>query len=123
MDEGVPVGVGHEFATAGHEVVYFKDAVKTGSPDELVATAAMANECILVACDKDMKSFAKKVGVSNSKFRNLDLISIQVKSKANAAHRIRAAMNIIELEWSIADQKRARRLHIQIKDSVISTMR
>ena len=40
LDEGVPVGVGKQFESAGHEAVYFKDAISTGSPDELVAAAA-----------------------------------------------------------------------------------
>jgi len=119
----VPVGVGKQFESAGHEAVYFKDAISTGSPDELVAAAAIANGCILIACDNDMKSFAKKIGVSNSRYRNLSLISIRVKSKVSAAKRIEQAMKLIELEWNFSSAKKARRLHIEIRDSTITTYR
>ncbi|MBU2992426.1 DUF5615 family PIN-like protein [Octadecabacter sp. B2R22] len=119
----MPDGVGREFANAGHEVIYLREAIKTGSADDLVAVAANANDAILVACDGDMKSMVKKYGVSKSRTPDLSLIKITVKSKVHASPRVREAMTLIEHEWSYAQKKKARRLYIEIKDSVIRSMR
>lgn len=123
LDEGVPDSVGQEFSRFGHEVIYLRDAIKTGSPDDLVAVAASANEAILVACDGDMKAMVKKYQVPASRTGNLSLIKITVKSKVQAAPRVREAMTLIEHEWRYASQKKARKLYMEIKDSVIRTMR
>lgn len=123
LDEGVPDGVGRSFSASGHEVIYLREAIKTGSADDLVAVAASANEAILIACDGDMKAMVKKYNVAKSRMSNLSLIKITVRSKVQAEPRIREAMSLIEHEWMYSKAKRARRLYIEVKDSIIRSMR
>jgi predicted nuclease of predicted toxin-antitoxin system len=123
LDEGVPIRVGKAFEEAEHEVIYFKEALETGSADDIVAITAVANSAILIACDGDMRAMAKKFGVSNTRFKNLSLIKITLKSKARAYDRTLAAMSLIEHEWGIANQKVARRMFIDVSENVIRTHR
>lgn len=123
LDEGVPIRVGQAFENAGHDVIYFKDALETGSADDIVAITAAANDAILIACDGDMRTMAKKFGVSNTRFRELRLIKITLKSKARAYDRAHAAMSLIEHEWKIASQKAARRMFVEVSENVIRTHR
>ena len=51
IDEGVPDSVGRAFLASGHKVVYLRDAIATGSPDQLVCAVSEANDAILVALD------------------------------------------------------------------------
>ena len=119
----MPDGVGREFSNAGHQVIYLREAIKTGSADDVVAVAATANGAILVACDGDMKSMVKKYGVPNSRTSELSLIKFSLRSKVQAAPRAREAMSLIEHEWEYCLRKKARRLYLEIKDSLIRTMR
>lgn len=89
----------------------------------MVAIAALENDAILVACDGDMKQMAQKYGLGTGRFSKLSLIKITVHSKVQAAPRIREAMSLIEHEWQYSEGKAARKLNIEIKDSVIRTMR
>jgi hypothetical protein len=122
LDEGVPDAVGKAFENAGHEVIYLRDSIATGSPDELVCAAAEANDAILVACDGDMKRLVKRYGVSNGRFKKLSLIKFSCNVPL-AASRAAEAMSLIEHEWHISNKKTARRLHIEINTDVIRTFR
>lgn len=93
LDEGVPDSVGKKCSDAGHEVIYLRDCIATGSPDELVCVAAEKNEAILVACDGDMKQLVKKFGIGNGRFKKLSLIKLSVNSPL-AAPRIGQAMSL-----------------------------
>lgn len=122
LDEGVPTSVGRAFEESGHEVIYLRDCIPTGSPDDLVCVAAEANEAILVACDGDMKQLVKRFGVGKGRFAKLSLIKLSVNSPA-CAPRTRQAMSLIEHEWVVADAKKARRLNIEVRSEVIRTIR
>ena len=122
LDEGVPASVGREFDDSGHEVIYLKDCIATGSPDDLVCVAAEKNEAILVACDGDMKQMVKRFGIGNGRFAKLSLIKLSVNSPL-CAPRIRQAMSLIEHEWAISEEKQTRRLFIEIRADVIRTYR
>lgn len=119
----MPDGVGREFESAGHSVIYLRESIKIGSADDLVSVAAVANDAILVACDGDMKQMVKKYGVSGNRFSQLSLIKITVASKVQAEPRIRESMSLLEHEWVYSEGKIARRMYIEIKDSLIRTMR
>jgi predicted nuclease of predicted toxin-antitoxin system len=122
LDEGVPASVGREFSDSGHDVIYLKDCIATGSPDDLVCVAAEQNEAILVACDGDMKQLVKRFGIGTSRFAKLSLIKLSVNSP-QCAPRIRQAMSLIEHEWNVSEGKSTRRLYIEIKSDVIRTYR
>ncbi|MBB4065750.1 DUF5615 family PIN-like protein [Gellertiella hungarica] len=122
LDEGVPDSVGRKCSDAGHDVIYLRESIATGSPDELVCVAAEKNQAILVACDGDMKQLVKKFGIGNGRFRKLSLVKLSVNSPS-AAPRMEQAMSLIEHEWDISTTKAARRVYIEIGDRVIRTFR
>jgi predicted nuclease of predicted toxin-antitoxin system len=122
LDEGVPRSVGRAFESSGHAVIYLEQAVERGSTDPIVAIAAQANDCILVALDGDMREIAKKNGVSNSRYKKLSLIKLSC-NETQAANRIAQFMKLIESEWHISEEKFSRRLFIDISDSRITIYR
>ncbi|WP_156668181.1 DUF5615 family PIN-like protein [Rhizobium bangladeshense] len=122
LDEGVPDSVGKKCSDAGHEVIYLRDCIATGSPDELVCVAAEKNEAILVACDGDMKQLVKKFGIGNGRFKKLSLVKLSVNSPL-AAPRMEQAMSLIEHEWDVSKTKTARRIYVEIGVHAIRTLR
>jgi predicted nuclease of predicted toxin-antitoxin system len=122
LDEGVPRSVGRILEASGHTVIYLEQAVDRGSSDPIVATAAQANECILVALDGDMREIAKRNGVSNSRYKKLSLIKLSC-NETQAANRISQFLPLIVSEWEISDEKLSRRLFIDVGDSRITIYR
>lgn len=107
---------------AGHEVIFLHEAIATGSNDDLVASAAIANEAILVAIDKDMRTSAKRNKISLNQYKRLSLLQLRCR-ETQAANRVRQALTLIEAEWNWAENKSSRRLFIEIGDSRIITNR
>lgn len=122
LDEGVARSVGIALERAGHEVIYLHEAIATGSIDDLVASAALANNAILVAHDKDMKTSARRNKVSHERYKKLSLLQLRCR-ETQAAARVVQALSLIETEWAWAEEKAARRLFIEIGDSRISINR
>lgn len=122
LDEGVPDSVGHIFAEAGHQVIFLRDAIAPGAPDQLVCAASEANEAILVALDGDMRAIAQRRGIGQRRFRRLSLIKLSCR-ETKAAERVRSAMSLIEHEWLVAMEAVDRRLFIEIGNDVIRTVR
>lgn len=106
----------------GHKVIPFEDVLQHGSNDIMVCTAAQANDAVLVAFDKDMKTLAKRWGVGAERFKRLNLIRFSCK-KPMGVERLKQAMSLIEHEWQISDAKAARRLFVEIGTDVIRTYR
>ena len=122
LDEGVPDSVGQCFSKAGHTVIYERDAIAPGSPDQLVCAVSEANDAILVALDADMRQLAQRRGVGQRRFRRLSLIKLSCR-ETSAAKRVEEAMSLIEHEWQVGSQSRDRRIFIEIRNSVIRTVR
>ncbi len=121
LDEGVGNSVGHALEELGHEVIYANKSIP-GSSDLVVCAFAQINKCILVAIDGDMKQIAKKHGVGGGKYKHLNLIKLSC-DEWKAADRIRQAMTLLLHEWKYSPTPDARRLFVEIKNSVISTHR
>jgi predicted nuclease of predicted toxin-antitoxin system len=64
LDEGAPDSVGRVFAQRGHTVIYHREVLPQGAPDEVVCAAALTNDAILIAVDGDMKRLAKRYGTT-----------------------------------------------------------
>ncbi len=122
LDAGVPDSVGQCFEKAGHVVIYERDAVAPGSPDQLVCAVSERNDAILVALDADMKQLAQRRGIGRIRFRRLSLIKLSCR-ETRAAQRVDAAMSLIEHEWQVSSQHRDRRIFIEIRDGVFRTVR
>ncbi|MGN6548777.1 MAG: DUF5615 family PIN-like protein [Pararhizobium sp.] len=124
LDAGVPDSVGRSFRDVGHTVILHRDVLDDGAPDTLVCVTALKNESILVAIDGDMKRLTapKRFGPQDDRFARLNLIKLSC-GEVQAANRIAQAMSFIELEWSISQQKVARRLWLEITNSHMVTHR
>lgn len=124
LDEGVPNSVGAKLVSLGHEVIYTNtsDVVMRGSPDKLVATAAVANDAILVALDGDMRKIAQGHGYGSKRYKKLSLIKLSC-SEPSAATRIEQFMGLIEYEWDCFDEKGNRRIFIEIGDGYFKSNR
>lgn len=122
LDESVPQEIGRTFERAGHTVIYFEQALKSGSPDAMVARVAMENEAVLVAIDKDFDRFMRRGQAENAVYRKLELIAPDCPAPM-AASRLGEAMSLLEHERSVSRQKRGRRLHVSIATHQIRTHR
>jgi predicted nuclease of predicted toxin-antitoxin system len=124
LDEGVPDSVGQTLLDAGHLVIFERDAIGPGAPDQLVCAASEANDAILVALDTDMKQIARRRGIGRNRFRTLSLIKLSCR-ESRASERIRCAMSLIEHEWLMGASLESgdRRIFISIGDSFIRTDR
>jgi predicted nuclease of predicted toxin-antitoxin system len=122
LDEGVPDSVGQILIEAGHQVAFLNKTTARGASDQLVCVIADVNNAILVALDGDMKRIAQGHGVGSRKFLRLGLIKLSCW-EPDAADRVRAAMSLIEHEWSLTEGKEGRRIFVEISDTVIRTFR
>ena len=98
------------------ETLYDSEAMRRFAGIEL------GDDRILVAHDGDMKGLAKRHGVTNGRFKSLSLLKLSC-SEPRAVDRLRQAMSLIEHEWQVSQQKRARRLYVEIGTEVIRTFR
>jgi predicted nuclease of predicted toxin-antitoxin system len=71
LDEGVPLDVGRTLQAVDHKVIWFADVLQRSSDDMLVMMAAQANDAILIACDGDMRDFAKQRNLRNERYKRL----------------------------------------------------
>jgi hypothetical protein len=124
LDSGVPDSVGSVFQDMGHTVIYHRELLEEGTPDPLVAAAAMANEAILVAIDKDMNQIVKRYGVTprGDRFDRLSLIHLCC-NETLAAKRLAHVMSFIEHEWEISTLKASRRMWVAIAEHFIRSNR
>jgi predicted nuclease of predicted toxin-antitoxin system len=124
LDAGVPDSVGHVFEQRGHTVIFHREVLTEGAPDEVVCFAALTNEAILIAVDGDMKRLAKRYGAAEThpRLTRLNLIRIGC-NPVLAAQRVDQSMSLIEHEWAFSEAKTARRLWVDIGPHFVRTNR
>lgn len=108
LDAGVARSVGKEFEAAGHTVIYGTEALPEKTPDPMVCAAAKANNCILVAHDKDMKSMSQQ-----DRFANLDFLMLYC-NEVLASKRVKHLMPTIIHEGQECNKLVARRFFLEI---------
>jgi predicted nuclease of predicted toxin-antitoxin system len=115
LDAGVPDSVASVFRKHGHTAILHREALPEKSTDAVVCATALANDAILVAIDGDMKTFAKRFGISqgSTRFARLSIIRLCC-NEVLASKRLEHAMSFIEHEWSVSEEKAARRLWVEI---------
>jgi len=123
IDQCVPDSVGRTLREAGYETILLREKIATNSPDTLVAAVAEANNAILVTMDADFKKIAGQYGVGQSRFKKLSLIRFHRCRESQTAHRIVQALSLVEHEWTLAKDKRDRRLFVLISATAITTNR
>jgi predicted nuclease of predicted toxin-antitoxin system len=123
FDHNVPDSVAQVFRDHHHTVVFLRDIMAVDSPDPVVATVADMDGAILVSCDHDFDAIAPRVlkGM-RARFRRLSRLSIRC-AEFHAARRVEEAMELIELEYKIAQSRPDKRMFIEIKTTGIKTNR
>lgn len=124
LDASVPDSVGAVFAQNGHTVIYHREVLTDGVPDEVVCATALRNEAVLIAIDNDMKRLARRYGTGpeNARFKNLSIIRLGC-NPVLAAKRVEQAMTLIEHEWAFTGAKAARRLWVDLEPHAIRSHR
>lgn len=114
LDENVPHSVGAVLAEFGHDVAFVTDHLGTGSPDPLVATAAVRMDRILVSIDRDMRRIERFVSQGDQdRFPTLSRLMLCCIERS-AAERVRLFMPVIEAEFHRVQALEDRRLFFEI---------
>ena len=119
----MPDSVAPVLRQRGHKVELLREIMPIDSPDLVVATLGDMEGAILVSCDHDFDAIAPRVlkGM-RARFRRLSRLSIRC-SELHAARRIGEAIELIELEYRLAQQRPDKRLFIEIQTTLIKTNR
>jgi hypothetical protein len=95
----------------------------TDSPDPLVAKVAQDSDSILLTHDGDFKTVAPRVPKGErARFRKLSKVHLACPH-ANAEKRLAAAIALVEFEWTGAQGRADKRLHMVIQPNVLKTHR
>lgn len=108
LDANVARSVGTAFEEAGHFVIYTTEVLPEKTPDTVVCQTAKANNCIVVAHDKDMKAMSRK-----DRFSKLGFILLYC-NEAMAAKRVTHLMPTLTHEAAECANKKARRMFFEI---------
>jgi predicted nuclease of predicted toxin-antitoxin system len=108
LDANVARSVGEVLEEAGHFVIYGTQALPEKTPDQMVCAASLANDCILVAHDKDMKAMSQL-----DKFKKLNFLLLYC-NEVIASKRVAHLMTLIEHEGAACAQLQARRFFLEI---------
>jgi predicted nuclease of predicted toxin-antitoxin system len=122
FDEGVPASLAETFKAGGHDVITFREVLQPSANDDLVCTAALLNDAVLVAFDKDHKRLAAKNGITGDKFGKLSLISLNCPEPM-AKSRVEQFMTLLEHEWNYSKGKSSRRMFIVIQKNSVRVHR
>jgi predicted nuclease of predicted toxin-antitoxin system len=100
-----------------------RDHLPTDTPDPIVAKVAQESDAILVSHDGDFKKIAPRIpNGSKARFRSLSRIHLQCENVA-AATRLAAAISLVEFEWTLAQARPDKRIHITVQANLIKTSR
>lgn len=107
----------------GHTVTRLRDVLPTDTPDPIVAKVAQDSDCILLTHDGDFKVVAPRVPKgARARFKKLSRIHLACP-QVRGAERLAAAIALVEFEWTAAQERRDKRLHMVIQRDVIKTHR
>jgi hypothetical protein len=88
----------------------------------VLCAIADINEAISVALDGDMRRVAQGHGVGSGRYLRLGLIKLFC-FEPDAPARVRAAMSLIEHEWTFTEGQDARRIFVEIGGRIMRTHR
>lgn len=102
MDHNVSAGVTRLLRELGHDVVTVQEVLYPEAEDQIVATAAVQEERVLVSHDADMKRIERKISEAHrDRFPALCRLMLCCPEAA-AVERIRLFIAIIEFEFEQA---------------------
>ncbi len=107
----------------GHEVIRAKDTVPEGTEDPIVAKVAEDLAAILLTDDADFRTIiARRPDGQRRRFRKLSRVHLACKH-SQAINRLAAAIALIEFEFELAQTRTDKRIIIDVKPTMIRTMR
>ena len=99
IDHNVQVSVQRVLKELEHDVVLSKDAVGQDAEDQLVATAAVEQDRILVSHDRDMKRIQRYLSAKHrERYTNLNRVMLQCPEPV-AADRLRDVHTLVQFEF------------------------
>jgi len=122
-DHNVTESVCRLLEERGHEVVRLRDELPPDSPDPVVAKYAEQMEAVLISHDGDFRSIAPRIPHGErARFRKLSRIHLRC-DYPSAEKRVAAAIDLVEFEWNLAQERADKRIHIVIQKAGIKTNR
>jgi hypothetical protein len=116
LDENVPRAVGDALRELGHDVRLSTDLVAVGSPDQVVATAAVQDDRILVSHDRDMRRIDRiEARGARDRYRNLNRLLLSCE-EPRAAERVRAFMSVVQADFDYLPDGSHERMFFDIGD-------
>ena len=123
LDENVPASVQDVLERAGHQVVWTRDILVAGAPDDLVAAVAEDAGATLVSHDSDFKKIAPRIPAGQrARFRRLSMIRLKCK-KPRSAERVSSMLPYIVFDHEQRQADTDRRSIIELKTDLISIWR
>lgn len=122
-DECVAESVSTFLEERGHEVIRAKQTLPEGTEDPIVAKVAEDLSAILLTDDSDFRVIAaRRPDGQRSRFRKLSRVHLACKH-SQAITRIAAAVSLIEFEYEVAQARDDKRMILEIKPTLIRTLR
>lgn len=107
----------------GHEVIRAKSKLPEGTEDPVVAKVANDMDAILLTDDADFRTIIKRrPDGQRARFRKLSRVHLAVKH-SQALNRLAASITLIESEYELAKTRPDKRMIIDVKPTMIRTMR
>ncbi|WP_337846425.1 DUF5615 family PIN-like protein [Sphingomonas sp.] len=107
----------------GHEVIRARSVVPEGTEDPIVAKVAEDLTAILLTDDADFKTIiARRQDGQRRRFKKLSRVHLACKH-SQAVNRLAAAITLIEFEYGVAQDRADKRMIIEIKPTLIRTLR
>lgn len=107
----------------GHNVIRAREKVPEGTPDPIVAKVSEDLSAILLTDDADFNTIvARRMDGQKRRFRKLSRIHLACKH-SRALERISAAITLIEFEYENAQSRDDKRMILEIKPTLIRTLR
>lgn len=123
LDENVPASVQRVLEARGHSVVWTRDILAPGAPDDVVAAIAEDARATLVSHDKDFKAIAPRIpDGQRTRFRRLSMVRLRCK-KPRSAQRIEAVLGYIEFDFTQRTNHGDQRAIIEVRTDLISIWR
>ncbi len=124
IDENVPDSVARFFQERGHDVRLVRELFLGGTPDPVIARLGDQMEAIIVTWNhKDFKRLAARVPVGEStRLRHLGRINFRC-NEAHGRRRAEELIDWIEFECAQVQQRRDRRLMMEILENTFRVIR
>ena len=118
-DQNVPESACRFLEQSGHLVTRLRDVMLEDSPDSVIAVACSQSGHVLVSHDKDFKSIARRLKITQRQYQNsLHRVSLRCE-EPNDVDRLRDFLSLIEHEWSLATTDKPMTIEIRASTTMV----